>query len=93
MTAKNVKGTRHSNGIEPETTFLDEGKFFRILTKLPGIAEEKVRIELEQATITITGSNDVYSYKKVIRLPCEARFSSKRFADCILELILEKLYS
>jgi HSP20 family molecular chaperone IbpA len=91
MTAKNLKGARHSNSIEPESTFLDEGKFFCILTKLPGIAEEKIRIELEQTTVTITGSNDVHSYQKVILLPCEARFSNKRFSDGVLELFLEKL--
>jgi HSP20 family molecular chaperone IbpA len=93
MTAKNVKDARNSNNIEPETTFLDDGKFFCILTKLPGIPEEKIRIELEQTTVTITGSNDVHSYQKVIVLPSDARFSSKRFSDGILELFLEKLCS
>jgi HSP20 family molecular chaperone IbpA len=93
MSAKNAKDARHSNNIEPETTFLDEGKFFCILTKLPGIPEEKIRIELEHTTVTITGSNDVHSYQKVILLPCEARFSSKHFSDGILELFLEKFSS
>jgi HSP20 family molecular chaperone IbpA len=29
-------------------------------------------------------------FKKVITIPCEVRFSKKRFSDGILELTLEK---
>ena len=77
---------------EPETTLVDEGKFLRILTELPGIAEEKIRIDLENSSTSVTiVANDTWKqYKKVIVIPCEVRFSKKRFSDGVLELTLEK---
>jgi HSP20 family molecular chaperone IbpA len=79
--------------IEPETTLLDEGKFLRIITKMPGIAEEKIRIDLEKTLVTIRVSDTTKAFKKVISIPCEARFSKKHFSDGVLELVLEKLCS
>ena len=78
--------------IEPETTLIDEGKFLRILTELPGIAEEKIRIDLENSStsITIVATDTVKQYKKVIVIPCEVRFRKKKFSDGVLELTLEK---
>ena len=78
--------------IEPATTLIDEGKFLRILTELPGIAEEKIRIDLENSStsITIVASDTVKQYKKVIVIPCEVRFRKKKFSDGVLELTLEK---
>jgi HSP20 family molecular chaperone IbpA len=78
--------------VEPATTLIDEGKFLRILTELPGIAEEKIKIDLENHTtsVTIVASDTVFQYKKVITIPCEVRFSKKRFSDGVLELTLEK---
>jgi len=93
MRTGNSKNTRHIKSTEPETTLLDEGKFLRILTKLPGIAEEKIRIDLEKTLVTIVASDSRNTYKKVITLPCEVRFSKKRFSDGVLELVLEKYQS
>lgn len=78
--------------IEPVTTVIDEGKFIRILTELPDIAEEKIKIDLENhsTSVTIVAVNTVKVFKKVITIPCEVRFSKKRFSDGILELTLEK---
>lgn len=80
---------------DPVTTLLDEGKFIRILTELPGIAEEKIKIDLENnvPSVIITGSDTGIRYKKVISIPCEVRFRKKKFSDGILELILEKINS
>jgi HSP20 family molecular chaperone IbpA len=86
-------GNSHdTNPIEPATTIIDQGKFLRILTELPGISEEKIKINLENrsASITIQAMNTVKEYKKVITIPWEARFSKKRFSDGVLELTLEK---
>jgi HSP20 family molecular chaperone IbpA len=87
------KNTGSAETIEPATTLLDEGKFFRILTELPGIAEERIKIDLETspATVIIVASDSVKQYKKVIAIPCEVRFSRKRFSGGVLELILEKI--
>jgi HSP20 family molecular chaperone IbpA len=91
METGNSINTRHIKSIEPETTLLDEGKFLRILTKLPGIAEEKIRIDLEKTLVTISASDTTKVFNKVIVLPCEATFCKKHFSDGELELILEKL--
>jgi HSP20 family molecular chaperone IbpA len=78
--------------IEPVTTVIDEGQFLRILTELPGIDEKKIKIDLENSStsVTIVAVNTVKQFKKVITIPCEVRFSKKRFADGVLELTLEK---
>jgi HSP20 family molecular chaperone IbpA len=90
MSTGHSKNTRHIKSTEPETTLLDEGKFFRIQIKLPGIAEEKIRIDLEKNLVTVVATDSRKTYKKVIIIPCEIRFSKKRFSDGVLELILEK---
>jgi HSP20 family molecular chaperone IbpA len=93
MRTGDSKKSRVIKSEEPATTFIDEGKFLRILAELPGIAEEKIKIDLEKTTITIVASDTVKQYKKVIEIPCEVRFSKKRFSDGILELSLEKISS
>jgi len=92
MPATNPKNTRPIKTVEPATTLFDDGKFFRILTELPGIAEEKIKIDLENTStsVTIVATDTVKQYKKVITIPCEVRFSKKRFSDGVLELTLEK---
>jgi HSP20 family molecular chaperone IbpA len=92
MPAEDSENTRPVKTTEPETTLLDEGKFLRIITELPGIAEEKIKIDLENqsTSITIIASDNEIPYKKVISIPCEVRVSKKRFSDGVLELILEK---
>jgi HSP20 family molecular chaperone IbpA len=88
------ENTNPIKSIEPSTTIFDEGKFLRIVTELPGIAEEKIKIELENITtsVTISASDTVKQYKKVISIPHEVRFCKKRFSDGILELTLEKKF-
>lgn len=80
---------------EPLTTLHDEGEFIRILADLPGIAEEKIRIYLENepTLVTIVAGDEKITYKKVITIPCEVRFHKKRFTDGLLELNLEKITS
>jgi HSP20 family molecular chaperone IbpA len=92
MQPGNSKNTKQIKTIEPATDLIDEGKFLRILTKLPGIAEEKIKIDLENnaTSVTIIASDHVNQYKKVITIPSEVRFSKKRFSDGVLELTLEK---
>lgn len=75
---------------EPATTLMDEGKFLRILAELPGIPEERIKIDLEKTTVTILASDTVRQFKKIITIPCEVRLYKKRFSNGLLELILEK---
>jgi len=92
MITADSENSRPIKTIEPVTTLLDEGKFFRILVQLPGIAEEKIKIDLEDnaTTVIIVASGDEIHYEKVITLPLEVRFSKKRFSEGVLELTLEK---
>jgi HSP20 family molecular chaperone IbpA len=92
MHKKDAKNTKKEEFIEPVTTLRDEGKLIHIVTKLPGIAEEKIRIDidLEKTTITIVAADTSKMYKKVITLPGNVVFSNKRFSDGELHLIVEK---
>lgn len=90
MREENSKNTGIIKTIEPATTVLDGVKIFRIRSELPGIAEEKIRIDLDKNSVTIRASNAVKHYEKVITMPFEIKFSKKRFSDGVLELILEK---
>jgi len=93
MGTGNEKITKTLKTIEPVTTVIDEGKFLRILTELPGIVEEKIKIDLENhsTSVTIVAVNTVKQFKSVITIPCEVRFSKKRFIDGVLEITLEKI--
>ncbi|PWR73715.1 Hsp20/alpha crystallin family protein [Methanospirillum lacunae] len=77
---------------EPFTTLIDEEIFLRILTILPDIDEEKIRIDLEnnESLITITASGTRVQFQKKIVIPCDVRLLKKRFSDGVLEIILEK---
>jgi HSP20 family molecular chaperone IbpA len=92
MRTGNSLNTKPMETIEPAITLYDEGKFLRILTTLPGVAEEKIKIDLENSStsVTIVALDHTKQYKKVISIPCEVSFSKKRFSDGVLELILEK---
>jgi HSP20 family molecular chaperone IbpA len=78
--------------VEPVTTLRNDGKFIHIVSKLPGIAEEKIKIDidLEKTTITIVAANSNKVYKKIINLPGDVIFSKKRFSDGELYLTVEK---
>jgi HSP20 family molecular chaperone IbpA len=92
MQKENAKNVKQPDFIEPVTTLHNEGKLIHIVTKLPGIAEEKIRIDidLEKTTITIVAVDTSKMYKKVITLPGDVVFSNKRFSDGELHLIVEK---
>ena len=92
MQKEHSENTQKPDIIEPVTTFRNEGNLIHIVTKLPGIAEEKIRIDidLEKTTITIVAADTTKMYKKVITLPANAVFSNKRFSDGELYLTVEK---
>lgn len=92
MRPGNSKDPTTLKTIEPVTTVIDEGKFLRIVAELPGIAEEKIKIDLENhsTSVTIIAINTISQFKRVITVPWEVRFSKKRFTDGVLELTLEK---
>ncbi len=81
--------------VEPVTSLRQDGKFIHIVSKLPGIAEEKIKIDidLEKTTITIVAADTNIVYKKIISLPGDVIFSKKRFSDGELHLTVEKKVS
>lgn len=92
MGTMELKKTGPAETIEPVMTVFDDGKFLHIHTELPDIAEEKIRIDLENhsTSVTIAASDTERQYKTSITVPCGVRFCKKRFSDGVLELTLEK---
>jgi len=68
---------------------VDEDRIF-ILADLPGITDEKIRLDLEGTTLVISAADGNTLYRKKISLPWEARLGKKKFRKGILELTLEK---
>jgi HSP20 family molecular chaperone IbpA len=89
----NPDNTGPQGTIEPLTTLIDEGKFLRILTELPGVNEETIRFDIEKTTVTIAASDAGKEVKKTIVLPCEGSFCMKQFSEGVLKLTLEKISS
>jgi len=77
---------------EAVTTFLDEGKYFRVITEFPDISEEKIHIDLENTMLAISATEPESGkkYKKMIVLPLKVRLDKKKFQNGILDLTLEK---
>jgi len=92
MQTGNPKNVIQIKTIEPATTLLEDGKFLHVRTELPGIPEEKIKINLDNSStsITIVASDTGKKYKKVITIPRDLSFSKKRFSNGVLELTLEK---
>ncbi len=92
MLKEKLKHTAKPEIIEPVTSLSNEGKFIHIVSKLPGIAEEKIKIDidLEKTTITIVAADSTKMYKKIISLPGDVIFYKKRFSDGELHLTVEK---
>lgn len=79
MLKERLKHTANPEIIEPVTSLSNEGKFIHIVSKLPGIAEEKIKIDidLEKTTITIVAADSTKMYKKIISLPGDVIFFTK----------------
>ncbi len=78
------------NFVEPVTGTLDEGRYLHIFVKLPGVSEEKIRIDLERNALMVSAADDKRVYNKTIRVPDNVRICKKMFQNEVLELTLEK---
>ena len=74
---------------------VDEGRFVRIITEIPDISEEKIKIDLEicSHSITISANHEGIQYKTEIKIPYKVRFRKKSYSDGVLEITLEKIQS
>jgi len=57
---------------------------------LEGIAEEKIRIDLEETLLIISIVNNGHTASKKVPVPAGSRISKKRFHDGVLEVVLER---
>jgi HSP20 family molecular chaperone IbpA len=67
-----------------------DGDLLRIVTELPGISEEKIRLDIDGTTLTISADDRGRQLKTCIALPWQARLGTKRCRKGVLELTLEK---
>jgi len=76
----------------PVNHIIDEGSYLSVVAELPGVEEEKIRINLENNMLTLQWMDSTMkSQKKEILLPCKVRLGNKKFQDGILEVTLEKI--
>ena len=69
----------------------DEGDYFLVTVELPGIEEERIRIDLEK-TVLIVSWSDSHSdrFREELVLPQKGMFMRKKFNNGILQIVLEK---
>ena len=78
------------NSVELPFRLSVEGDRIHILAELPGIGEERIRLDLEGTTLVISAVDGGTRYRKKISLPWETRLGKKRFRKGVLELTLER---
>ena len=91
MTGEEEPGRRgRGKATEPVTRTALEGTRFTILAEIPDMAEEKIRIDIDEHTVYISADEGERRYRREIILPWRARFAGKRFRKGNLELTLER---
>jgi HSP20 family molecular chaperone IbpA len=81
---------KDSMAFDPPISMTDDGGRSYIRIDLPGVPEEKIRIDLEKTTFTVSVSGDENALRKAIWVPEGVRIFKKKFSDGVLEIILEK---
>ncbi len=77
---------------EPMIDVFDEGAHLIVIAELPGISEDKIKVELAGDILNLTASDKDRKYAKEILLPCQVKPESMKTAykNGILEIRLEK---
>ncbi len=92
MKIKRRQGTRDFRPDPPIRHIVDEGNYFSVVADLPGVKEEKIRINLENDLLTLEWLDPkMKSWKREIPLPCRVSLGNKKFQNGTLELSLEKI--
>jgi HSP20 family molecular chaperone IbpA len=78
------------NTIVPSTGVSESGLSLKIISQLPGISEDTIRIDLEGAQLTISISNQNPAVVQKITVPEGSSICKKKFRDGVLEIILER---
>ncbi|MDD1715842.1 MAG: hypothetical protein LUQ01_02485 [Methanolinea sp.] len=88
-----MKNSRdHETGIafNPPIRRTDDGRYIHVNIDLPGVAEEQIRIELEQTTCCLSVMRNDGMLQTEFGVPLGARFFKKKFSEGVLEIILER---
>jgi HSP20 family molecular chaperone IbpA len=83
---KNVE----KNTIVPSTGISETGISFKIISQLPGISEDTIRIDLEGTQLTISISDQNPTVVQKVTVPEGSYICKKKFRDGVLEIILER---
>jgi HSP20 family protein len=59
--------------IEPAADVFEEADHFLVLTELPGVGPEDVKLDLNGVELAITAERGVKKYRKAVRLPAAPR--------------------
>jgi HSP20 family molecular chaperone IbpA len=90
MEMKKPEKTQRSIEFDPPIRIHDDGNRFHISVSLPGVAEEQIRIDLEDSTLTLTLMENEKMFQTEIHVPEGARIFRKKFSEAVLEISLEK---
>lgn len=77
---------------EPIVDIFDEGNHILVIAELPGVSENKIKIEAAGDILNLNASDGNRKYAKEILLPCKVKPSPMKSAykNGILEITLEK---
>ena len=90
MVMKKLDKTQRIIAFDPPIRRNGDGNRFYISISLPGVAEEQIRIDLEDSTITLTLTENGNMFQTDIPVPEGTRIFRKKFSDAVLEISLEK---
>ena len=83
-------------GISPEGEtripyrLIPDGDRIRVIADLPGVSEERIRLDLEDETLVISADTGERRFRMDIPLPFEAGLGTKKFSKGVLEITLER---
>lgn len=69
-----------------------DGDCLRIVAELPGISEEKIRLDLDETTLIISADDRDRAFRMPVTLPWAARLGVKKFRKGVIELTMERCH-
>lgn len=69
----------------------EEKELLKIIAELPGVEEKDIRVELKEASITISADTPYRKYYKEVALPCPVKgIPEKSYKNGVLEVRIKK---
>ena len=90
MTGKKKRGGSGREEMGFPCRVSTDGDSLRIVAELPGISEEKIRLDLDETTLIISVDDRNRQYRMPVTLPWAARLGAKKFRKGVLELTMER---